>query len=92
MQQMTSPVWLRDKACPRRNAYLAGQRIAPPGLTGTESLAEVVERAMLAYRHRTETMRLLRDEPLANFGSGKAEEGEPVICLPAEAPQPEPAA
>lgn len=49
MQQMTSPVWLRDKACPRRNAYLAGQRIAPPGLTGTESLAEVVERAMLAY-------------------------------------------
>jgi len=49
MQQMTSPVWLRDKECPRRNAYLAGQRIAPPGLTGTESLVEVVERTMLAY-------------------------------------------
>ena len=49
MQQVNTPVWLRDKQCPRKSAYLAGQRIAPPGLTGTESLAEVVERTMLAY-------------------------------------------
>jgi len=49
MQQVNTPVWLRDKRCPRRNAYLSGQRIAPPGLTGTESLGEVVEHTMLAY-------------------------------------------
>ena len=49
MQQVNTPVWLRNKQCPRKSAYLAGQRIAPPGLTGTESLAEVVERTMLAY-------------------------------------------
>lgn len=49
MQQMNTPVWLRDKQCPRRNAYLSGRRIAPPGLTGAESLADVVDRTMLAY-------------------------------------------
>ncbi|NLX56922.1 MAG: deoxyhypusine synthase [Planctomycetaceae bacterium] len=48
-EKENTPVWLQDKACPRRKAYLAGRRIAPPSLTGSESLCDVIERTMLAY-------------------------------------------
>ena len=49
MHDMDTPVWLRGKACPRKSSYLSGRRIAPPGLTGSESLSDVIERTMLAY-------------------------------------------
>lgn len=49
MQPMNTPFWLRGKPCLHKDSYLSGKRIDPPGLTGSENLAEIVERTMLAY-------------------------------------------
>ena len=49
MHDMNTSIWLQNRQCPRGNAYLSGNRITPPGLTGSENLLEVIEQAMLAY-------------------------------------------
>lgn len=49
MHDADKPVWLQGKSCPHKKAYLSGPRIAPQGLTGSESLGEVIEQTMLAY-------------------------------------------
>ena len=49
MHDTDMPVWLRGQHCPHRNKYLSGRRIAPPGLSGSESVSDVIERTMLAY-------------------------------------------
>jgi len=43
------PDWMRKKKCPRKDTYLSGQRILPPGITGRESLRKVVHETFLAY-------------------------------------------
>lgn len=49
MREADMPVWLKGKPCSRKKAYLSGRRIAPPALTGSESLADVIDLTMLAY-------------------------------------------
>ena len=49
MSEMKLPDWVTDRKCPKRSSYLAGKRIAPAGLTGKESLPDVIEQTMLAY-------------------------------------------
>jgi deoxyhypusine synthase len=43
------PDWLKQKKCPSRGKFLAGQRILPQNLTGKEKLADVIDNAFLAY-------------------------------------------
>jgi deoxyhypusine synthase len=43
------PDWLRKKRCPQRNRFLSGKRILPKGISGKESLEELIENAFLAY-------------------------------------------
>ena len=43
------PDWMRKKKCPRKDAYLSGRRILPPGITGRESLGKVIQETFLAY-------------------------------------------
>jgi len=43
------PDWLRKKKCPQRDKYLSGKRIKPPGLTGREKFADVIDDVYLAY-------------------------------------------
>ncbi|MBL7139745.1 MAG: deoxyhypusine synthase [Planctomycetes bacterium] len=40
---------MRKKKCPRKDAYLSGRRILPPGITGRESLGKVIQETFLAY-------------------------------------------
>src|SRR5438067_3592888 len=43
------PEWMKEKRCPHKKKYMAGQRIMPKNLTGKESLAELVDETFLAY-------------------------------------------
>ncbi len=43
------PDWLRKQKCPDRDKYLSGPRILPKNLTGREKLADVIDKAFLAY-------------------------------------------
>jgi deoxyhypusine synthase len=44
-----TPEWLKKRECPNKSKYLSGQRILPPGLTGKESLVDLIEKTFLAY-------------------------------------------
>ena len=43
------PDWLKKKRCPHRAKYLSGKRILPKGITGRETLADLMGNAFLAY-------------------------------------------
>jgi deoxyhypusine synthase len=43
------PDWLKKKKCPNRDKYMSGARILPKNLTGTETLADVIDNTFLAY-------------------------------------------
>lgn len=43
------PDWLRKKKCPNKKRYLSGKRIMPKGITGTETLEEMMNNSFLAY-------------------------------------------
>ncbi|MEO0085463.1 MAG: deoxyhypusine synthase [candidate division WOR-3 bacterium] len=43
------PEWLRKRECPRKQAYLSGQRIMPRPITGRESLPVLMDSTFLAY-------------------------------------------
>jgi deoxyhypusine synthase len=43
------PDWMRRRRCPRKSHYLSGKRILPKGITGRESLAELMDETFLAY-------------------------------------------
>jgi deoxyhypusine synthase len=43
------PDWLKKKNCPHKNKYLSGKRILPKGITGKETLEEMIDNAFLAY-------------------------------------------
>lgn len=43
------PDWMKQKKCPNKNKYLSGKRILPKGLTGKESLEDVIDNSFLAY-------------------------------------------
>ena len=43
------PDWLKGREYPRKRHYLSGRRIMPCGITGRESLTELIENAFLAY-------------------------------------------
>jgi len=49
MSEMKLPKWVTNKKCPRKNKYLAGKKVAPNGLTGKESLPDVIDQVFLAY-------------------------------------------
>ena len=43
------PDWLKKKKCPNRDKFMSGPRILPKNLTGTETLADVIDNTFLAY-------------------------------------------
>src|SRR2546423_5645046 len=43
------PEWMKEKRCPHKKKYMAGQRIMPKNLTGKEKLADLVDDVFLAY-------------------------------------------
>lgn len=43
------PDWMKDKKCPNKQKYLSGKRILPKGITGKESLSELMENTFNAY-------------------------------------------
>jgi deoxyhypusine synthase len=43
------PEWMKKKHLPDRQKFLSGKRILPKNLTGKEKLADVIDRAFLAY-------------------------------------------
>ena len=43
------PDWMKDKKCPNKHKYLSGKRILPKGITGKESLPELMENTFNAY-------------------------------------------
>jgi deoxyhypusine synthase len=43
------PGWMRKRKCPRRAQYLSGARIMPKGITGRETLPELLDETFLAY-------------------------------------------
>src|SRR5438067_4598126 len=43
------PEWMKEKRCPHKKKYMAGQRIMPKNLTGKEKLEDIVDNAFLAY-------------------------------------------
>jgi deoxyhypusine synthase len=43
------PEWLAKRKCPNKKNYLSGQRILPKGITGKESLSDLVSETFLAY-------------------------------------------
>jgi deoxyhypusine synthase len=43
------PDWLKKKKCPNRDKYMSGARILPKNITGTETLADVIDNTFLAY-------------------------------------------
>ena len=43
------PDWLKEKQCPHKKKYMAGQRIQPKNITGKERLADLIDQAFLAY-------------------------------------------
>jgi deoxyhypusine synthase len=43
------PGWMKPKKCPNKHKYMAGKRIMPKGITGRESLSELVDETFLAY-------------------------------------------
>lgn len=43
------PNWLKKKKCPNKKRYLSGRRIMPKGITGTETLEEMMNNSFLAY-------------------------------------------
>jgi deoxyhypusine synthase len=43
------PDWLKKKKCPNRDKFMSGARILPKNITGTETLADVIDNTFLAY-------------------------------------------
>jgi deoxyhypusine synthase len=43
------PDWMKQKKCPNKHKYLSGKRILPKGLTGKESIEEMINNTFLAY-------------------------------------------
>lgn len=43
------PDWLKKKSCPNKKKYLSGKRIQPKGITGKETLEEMMTNSFLAY-------------------------------------------
>jgi len=43
------PDWLKKKKYPHKSKYLSGKRILPKGITGKESIEELIENSFLAY-------------------------------------------
>jgi len=43
------PEWMKEKKCPKKKQYLSGKRILPKGITGKESLTELMENSFNAY-------------------------------------------
>ena len=43
------PDWLKQKKCPNRDKFMSGPRILPKNITGTETLADVIDNTFLAY-------------------------------------------
>src|ERR1051326_8826012 len=43
------PEWLKEKNCPHKKKYMAGQRIQPRNLTGKEQLTYIIDEVFLAY-------------------------------------------
>jgi len=43
------PDWMKDKKCPNKHKYLSGKRILPKGITGKESLSDLMENTFNAY-------------------------------------------
>ena len=43
------PDWLKKKKCPNRDKFMSGPRILPKNITGTETLADVIDNTFLAY-------------------------------------------
>lgn len=43
------PEWILKRKTPRKNRYLSGPRILPHGITGKESLSELMNETFLAY-------------------------------------------
>ncbi len=43
------PSWMRQRKCPRKAGYLSGARIVPKGITGRESLTQLLDQTFLAY-------------------------------------------
>lgn len=44
-----APDWLRKKNCPNRQKFLAGKRIQPKGITGKDTVEDLVDNVFLAY-------------------------------------------
>ncbi len=43
------PDWLKKKNCPNKARYLSGPAIAPPAVTGKETLVDMIDQTFLAY-------------------------------------------
>ena len=43
------PDWLKQKQCPHRAKYMAGQRILPKNISGKEKLPDLIDITFLAY-------------------------------------------
>jgi len=68
------PSWLKKKKCPHKEKYLSGKRLNPKGITGKESLEDLVENAFLAYNSarlkegcRLFTEKMLKDNVLVGM-------------------------
>jgi deoxyhypusine synthase len=44
-----TPEWLKKRECPKKSQYLSGPRILPPGLTGKETIVDLIDKDFLAY-------------------------------------------
>lgn len=62
------PEWLMRRKCPNKARYLSGQRIFPAGMTGKESLVDIVDKTFLAYNaaRLREGCRLFTEKMLAH--------------------------
>lgn len=43
------PDWMKAKKCPNKHKYLSGKRIMPKGITGRETLTDIIENTFNAY-------------------------------------------
>ncbi|MEO0078222.1 MAG: deoxyhypusine synthase [candidate division WOR-3 bacterium] len=43
------PDWMRRRQCPHRDKYLSGRRIMPKGITGRQSVSDLIDETFLAY-------------------------------------------
>ncbi len=63
------PDWMKKKNCPNKHKYLSGKRILPKGITGKESLEDIIDNSFLAYNSarlkegcRLFTEKMLKDD------------------------------